>query len=40
MTDDIRLNQAKRKAIKDAWKDTIWKKVILWCLKNIHQQLL
>ena len=26
MTDDIRLNQAKRKAIKDAWKDTIWKR--------------
>tara|TARA_R100001594_G_scaffold136986_1_gene179684 strand:- start:1686 stop:2627 length:942 start_codon:yes stop_codon:yes gene_type:complete len=23
---DIRLNQAKRKAIKDAWKDTIWKR--------------
>ena len=26
MSDDIRLNQAKRKAIKDAWKDTIWKR--------------
>ena len=26
MNDDIRLNQAKRKAIKDAWKDTIWKR--------------
>ena len=23
---DIRLNQAKRKAIKDAWKETIWKR--------------
>ena len=24
--DDMRLNQAKRKAIKDAWKETIWKR--------------
>ena len=23
---DIRLNQAKRKAVKNAWKDTIWKR--------------
>ena len=26
MSDDIRLNQAKRKAIKDAWKDVTWKR--------------
>ena len=26
MSDDIRLNQAKRKAVKDAWKETIWKR--------------
>ena len=25
-TDDIRLNQAKRKIIKDAWKDVTWKR--------------